>query len=357
MIKGSEHINTPSLLVFPELVKKNIAEAVSMMGAAENLWPHIKTHKTTEVIELCKNAGVQNFKCATITEAELLGKCGAKTALLAHQLVGPKVKQFLTLIHEYPHTSFKCIFDNIHSAKIMGQKATEEDLTIGCFIDLNVGMNRTGILPENMSELVKEIIQIKGLRLEGIHAYDGHIHDADLDIRKQKADAAFELAAEAKNAAEGITGQNLRLIISGSPAFSIHAKRSNIICSPGTFVFWDANYIAFAEQQFTPAVWIATRVISIPSAGIICTDLGHKAVAAEQALPRRVLFFDNPDLEVAGQSEEHLTLKTHQTYQVGDLLFAIPYHVCPTVALHDQLQVVEQQELSSIHWTIHRHRK
>lgn len=357
MIKGSEHINTPSLLVFPELVKKNITEAIRMVKQPDRLWPHIKTHKTSEVISLCQEAGVQHFKCATITEAELLGKNHVKTALLAHQLVGPKVDQFLTLVLEYPDTSFKCIFDNVHSAKIIGQKAEAKMLTIGCFIDLNVGMNRTGISPEKIGELAKEISQIKGLRLEGIHAYDGHIHDADFKIRKEKADAAYNIAAAAKQSAEDITGQKLQLIISGSPAFSIHANRPDVICSPGTFIFWDANYQSFTEQQFTPAIWLATRVISTPAAGLICTDLGHKAVAAEQTLQRRVHFFDNPDLQVTGQSEEHLVLKTEQNYKVGDLLFAIPYHVCPTVALHHQVQVVEQNQLTSANWSIHRHRK
>jgi len=43
-----------------------------------------------------------------------------------------------------------------------------------------------------------------------------------------------------------------------------------------------------------------------------------------------------------GHSEEHLVLETPEaaSLRVGDVFYGIPWHVCPTVALHGQAVVV-----------------
>ena len=50
-----------------------------------------------------------------------------------------------------------------------------------------------------------------------------------------------------------------------------------------------------------------------------------------------------PDAKEVGHSEEHLVIETDQadSFKVGDVVYALPAHVCPTVALHSHLQVVE----------------
>jgi len=44
-------------------------------------------------------------------------------------------------------------------------------------------------------------------------------------------------------------------------------------------------------------------------------------------------------------SEEHLVVETPQAggYAVGDVVYAVPRHVCPTVALHDEAVVVRDR--------------
>src|SRR5690606_18718780 len=52
-------------------------------------------------------------------------------------------------------------------------------------------------------------------------------------------------------------------------------------------------------------------------------------------------------LKISYQSagEEHLVLKAPEghEWQVGDLLYGLPAHICPTVALYDWLTVVQYQ--------------
>jgi D-serine deaminase-like pyridoxal phosphate-dependent protein len=112
------------------------------------------------------------------------------------------------------------------------------------------------------------------------------------------------------------------------------------------------------EQHYKFAALVVSRVISKPAEDIICIDLGHKAIASENPLNNRVYFLNAPELQPMGHSEEHMVLKcSGKTYNVGDVLYGVPHHVCPTVALHDQVAVVERQKAAT-HWdTISRNRK
>jgi D-serine deaminase-like pyridoxal phosphate-dependent protein len=82
-------------------------------------------------------------------------------------------------------------------------------------------------------------------------------------------------------------------------------------------------------------------VVSKPGENLLCLDLGYKAVAADNPDPR-VLFPELPDARAVIHSEEHLTIYTTSAvrYAVGSCLYAIPWHVCPTVALYPEAIVI-----------------
>ena len=134
--------------------------------------------------------------------------------------------------------------------------------------------------------------------------------------------------------------------------------RQGVECSPGTFVFTDWGYKhAFPDQPFEYAALVITRVISIVDGKTICTDLGHKSVAAENPLPR-VHFLNAPDVTPSGQSEEHLVLKVEDSsiFSPGDVLYGVPVHICPTVALYDKAYVVENHHVTSEWQVVSRNR-
>lgn len=349
MIKMSEswfeiininELDSPALVVFPERVKHNIQLAMDMIGDVTRLRPHIKTNKSPDVVRLMLQAGIKKFKCATIAETEMLAQCYAPDVLLAYQPLGPKLHRFVSLIKKYPATGFSCLTDNITAANEQAAVFNSNSLTVPVFIDLNVGMNRTGVVPgEKAIDLADHIRQLKGISLAGLHAYDGHILDVDFETKKQNCDAAYTLVEKLNSIL-----QLPVIIMGGSPAFSVHCKRKNIECSPGTFVYWDKGYSDLCpEQKFLPAAVLVSRVISLPAANRICLDLGHKSVAAENEISKRVFFLNAEGLNPAGQSEEHLVLETNQSYSFkpGDVLYGLPYHICPTVALYERVYPVE----------------
>ncbi len=354
-IDNIDEVDSPALVVYSERVKENIRVLLSMIDDVNRLRPHVKTHKTKEAAALMMDAGIHKFKCATIAEAEMLADANAPDVLLAYQPVGAKLQRFISLIKTYPDTEFACLVDNIESAESIASAAVLNYISIPVYIDLNVGMNRTGIQPgEQAIELYKKCAALKGIFPVGLHAYDGHIHTKDFQQRTKECDDAFK-PVEALQQALINTGYAKPIIIAGgSPTFPIHAKRQTIECSPGTFIFWDKGYQQILEEQhFVPAALVITRVISLPGETTLCLDLGHKSIAAENELSRRVWFINAPELTFISQSEEHLVVEAGagHAYKVGDLLYGMPIHICPTCALYERAITVENN-IASGEWKI-----
>ncbi|WP_262245754.1 D-TA family PLP-dependent enzyme [Parapedobacter soli] len=354
-IDNAGEVDSPALLVYPARMQHNIATAVAMIGDVDRLRPHVKTHKTNEILQLQLDAGITKFKCATIAEAEMLGEGGAPDVLLAYPVYGPKLMRFLDLVARFRQTKFSVIVDNEEAATALSEVALARGETIDTYIDLNVGMGRTGIAPgAGALALYRLCAAFKGISIKGFHAYDGHVREIDFGKRKTICDRNFEPIAEMVRVLESEGFESPGIVMGGSPSFPIYAEYPEVECSPGTFVLWDKGYgDTLPEQKFLPAAVLLCRVISLPERGRICVDLGYKAVSSENLLERRVYFLHAPDLRPVGHSEEHLALETSidHGYRVGDVLYALPIHICPTVALYDRLTVV--QDGSAVdHWSV-----
>lgn len=338
-------IDSPALLLYKERVQQNINRAVEMIKDVNLLRPHVKTNKTAEVCAMMMDAGITKFKCATIAEAEMLALLKAKDVLLAYQPVGPKAKRLLALTQQYPQTTFNCLADNVTTATALSEQFASDNKTINVFIDLNTGMNRSGIKPVDAFVLAEQLTTLPGIHLKGLHAYDGHLRDTDLQLRQQKSNAAFDEVLELGKKIETGLKQPITIVAGGSPSFPTHLKR-NVECSPGTFVYWDWGYKhQVPDEPFDYAALVLTRVVSIVDEQTITTDLGHKSVAAENPFPR-VHFLNAPDVTPYSQSEEHLVLKVtdSKSFKVGDVLYGVPVHICPTVALYEKAVVIENNE-------------
>jgi D-serine deaminase-like pyridoxal phosphate-dependent protein len=208
-------------------------------------------------------------------------------------------------------------------------------------------MHRTGVTPgPHAVELYRLIACSPGLRPVGLHMYDGHIHDTDLATRTRICEEAF---AQFRTMQEALKTAGLPVpasVIGGTPTFPLHARRApleDVECSPGTAVFWDWGYSTILpDMDFLPAILVLTRVVSKPGTKLLCLDLGHKAVASEIPAPR-VQLLGLPDARAVGHSEEHLVLETDRAgeFPVGSCFYGMPWHVCPTVALHDEAVVVK----------------
>ena len=361
IIDDIDKLDTPVLVTYPARVKENIGLLKGMIDSTARLRPHAKTYKNREVTQLMLDAGISKFKCATIAEAEMLAMCNAPDVLLAYQPVGPKLERFIQLIAQYAETKFSCLVDNIGAALEISAAAVKNKIEIPVYLDLNVGQNRTGVVPGDAAlQLYIDCAHLPGINPLGLHAYDGHIHDENLNIRIEKCNAGFDAVSKLQGDLILAGYADTVIIAGGSPTFPIHTQREAIECSPGTFVYWDRGYqTTLHEQPFLTAALVITRVISMPDETKICLDLGHKSVAAENILGKRVYFLNAPDLIAVSQSEEHLVVESTQGhhYKVGDVLYGLPYHICPTVALYERTITIENNNTSGEWKNIARDRK
>ena len=204
-------------------------------------------------------------------------------------------------------------------------------------------MNRTGIIPnEEAAYLYTYMNSLSNIKPKGLHVYDGHIRHTDFEDRKIECDKQFKFILDLKNKIEGNGIIIDTIIAGGTPSFPIHVKRNNIEVSPGTPLLWDFRYSsAFKDLKFQHAAVLIGNIISKPGPNLICINLGHKSVAAEMDFPR-VKFLNISLNKQISHSEEHLIIYCEESnkYAVGDICYAIPTHICPTVPKYNKVFTV-----------------
>jgi D-serine deaminase-like pyridoxal phosphate-dependent protein len=363
-VENADELASPALLVWPDRVERNIRRMLELAGGkADRLRPHVKTHKLGEVVKMQLAAGITKFKCATIAEAEMTAEAGAKEVLLAYQPVGPNVARMLALTEKFPAVEFAALVDDEGVLAKVSQCFSAAGKKLKLFLDVNCGMDRSGILMgDEAAALCRNIADTEGVEFAGLHIYDGHIHDPDPAERKAHFERSYRPLADFVAKLRDL-GLELELIVAGgSPTFALHAGDAERVtgvrweCSPGTTTFWDAGYGKnFPDLGFEPAAVLLTRVISKPNTGLLCLDLGNKAVAPERPLPGRVYFFGAlGGAELIGQSEEHLVVKTDlaDNFSVGDVVYGLPGHICPTTALHMEVIIIRDGRASGERWQV-----
>ncbi len=343
-----ENLESPALLIYKERVEANIDLMLRMANGNPNrLRPHVKTHKMGELVKWQVERGLTQFKCSTITEAEMLGEIGVEHVLLAYPMIGPNIRRFLRLTQQFSSTRFACIVDNNDSATMLAEEANRAGLSVEVLLDIDCGMHRTGVSPDRAAlELYRRLASTPGLVAGGIHCYDGQINQSDKSEREVACRAAFELVWKLVEAIQIAELPLPRIVVGGTPSFPIHLKDPRLELSPGPPLLWDFGYgDRFPDTPFVPAAVLLSRVISRPRPGVVCTDLGYKAVASEAPHPR-VKFLNLVEAEPTMHSEEHLVLKVPIGSEppVGTVLYGIPRHVCPSVALYDEAVQIQARK-------------
>jgi D-serine deaminase-like pyridoxal phosphate-dependent protein len=214
-------------------------------------------------------------------------------------------------------------------------------------------MLRTGAeIGARALEVYRRLADSPVLAPGGLHVYDGHTNQPDADIRaRQVAEVWTTVHAFVKSLeADGFAVP--RIVVGGSGGFPAWARRAalepRLECSPGTLILNDAGYRnKYADLDCFPAAVLLGRVVSKPATGLLTVDLGSKAVAPDSDPAVRVQLLNVPGAEILSQHEEHLVVRTPAAEEtpLGFLVYAWPNHICPTVALHRELLVVENGEV------------
>ena len=205
--------------------------------------------------------------------------------------------------------------------------------------------------------LYQRLSELPGIRPGGFHVYDGHHHQERGAERTAAVMQALEPVFQLRDVLERQGLRVPRLVCGGTPTFPVYAKLDfpGLELAPGTFVLHDHSYATEFDDLtgFVPAALLLTRVVSKPTANRVTMDLGYKALASDPPAGKRCRLLDFPPYQPVLQNEEHLVVETPAAarFRPGDVVYAIPTHVCPTVHVHREALVVEQGKVTE-RWSI-----
>jgi D-serine deaminase-like pyridoxal phosphate-dependent protein len=350
------NVLSPALVVHMDKVRSNLRTVIEHCGGADRWRPHVKTTKIPAVFAEVARAGVRHFKCATTREAALLcdalrreGTLGGDS-LLAYPLVGPALTRLGRIAQEFPETQLSVLCEE--PARVA--HVAEE---LGVFVDVNPGMNRTGIPVADHSSILA-VVRAAGASFRGVHFYDGHLHKGAADERRRAAFACYEQLLELLAVLKADGHDVSEVITSGTPTF-LHALAFEAFgaaecpkhrVSPGTVVYHDLR----TEQEnieldLAPAATVFTRVVSHPRDGLATCDAGSKSIAAEAGDPCAFVI-GHPELVAQPPNEEHLPLHVTSGKRParGAHLHLVPMHVCPTVNLAEQAILLDAGEVQDV---------
>jgi D-serine deaminase-like pyridoxal phosphate-dependent protein len=347
-VAGLEAILTPALIIDLDAVRENVAVTLRLLGGDPDRWrPHLKSAKLALVMRTIRKFGVAQAKCSTTLELETACAEGFTDVLLAYPITGPQVDVVKRIAGRYPGTEISVLAED--AAMVAPWRGSR----IGLFIDLNSGMDRTGMLLEGHGQVIglAQGIEGSGLRFAGLHYYDGHASDFAPDEASQRVHAGYDrlLALVERFAASGI--RIAEVVTAGTPAFP-HALKYRRFAdigvthrvSPGTVIYNDRRSLRQlpGDAGYRAAAFVLSSVVSHPGPTRFCADAGHKSISADAG---------DPICEVVGHreyvachpSEEHLPIDVPPGAPLpprGTLLWLWPSHVCPTVNNFDYAVIV-----------------
>ena len=355
-VVGIEDVLTPTLVLYPQVIEANIERTLELLAGNADRWRvHIKTAKLGYTLRLLVERGVRNFKCATTLELLVACQNGANDVLYAYPAMGANARRAREIAEQFSDVRISVL------AESEEQVRQWRGSRVGIFLDINSGMNRTGI-EQNQSERVISLaraIADAGLAFRGLHYYDGQYGSLAESERAREAHRGYDRLLDIVSELER-SGMNVpEVITAGTPTFPCSLsyedfRGGNFVhrVSPGTIVYGDATSLHQlpAEYGYRAAALVLTRVVSRPHAGTVTCDAGHKSVSADAGVPTCVVV-GHPELTPQSPSEEHLPLAVAQGAagpQIGDALYLLPRHVCPTVNNFDRALLVRDGKIEAV---------
>jgi D-serine deaminase-like pyridoxal phosphate-dependent protein len=344
-------IPTPALIVDAAVMQANIERMAEFFREGDcKLRPHFKAHKTPEIARRQLAAGsCTGLTCATVAEAEVVADF-CDDILIANEVIGADKTARVAAIAARG-VDMKIAVDSSEGLATAAGAAVAAGTEIGVLVDVNVGMPRCGVQPEEAADLAARVAETPGVRLRGLMGYEGHaVGIAERDKREHVTRVAMDRLLSAVSAVRD-AGLPCEIVSAGGTgSFDITGRIEGVTeIQAGSYVLMDTAY-AKLDVPFHRAFWVLGTVISRPAPGLCVTDSGHKACTMDHG---------DPDVEgvegasVLFLSDEHasITLPAESAIAVGDRMRLVPSHIDPTINLHDVIYALEGDRVTGV-WPI-----
>jgi D-serine deaminase-like pyridoxal phosphate-dependent protein len=222
-------------------------------------------------------------------------------------------------------------------------------------IDINIGMNRTGINPgRDALELARAIERLPGLKLVGIMGYEGHAMPMmDGAAKEQLIRDSLGLLAESRQQflKAGLCCDIVSAGGTGSLGVAVGCPGVTELQAGGG-IFGDPHYLRMpGVSGYQSALTVLCTVVSRPSLQRAILDAGRKAITGEMHPP---LVKGHPDSRVVMHNAEHITLELGPeslNLRIGDPVELLVGYADYTTMLHDDFCCFRGDRLQAI-WPI-----
>jgi D-serine deaminase-like pyridoxal phosphate-dependent protein len=343
-----DRIETPSVIISLEKVRKNLEGMAEIKKYGCALRPHIKTHKIPELAKMQMEYGSCGITCAKMSEAEVMADAGIDDIFVAYPVIGgDKAAKALAL-----NRKVRLILgaDSLRGAEGLSDAATGSGIVFEVRMEIDTGMKRTGVPYDKALDLAEAIVKLPGLKLTGIYTFRSCLLDGKpTDKREQAGEQEGMLLA---GLADKLRSRSIDIRdVSGgsSPTGNYTARVSGVTeIRPGTYIFNDMMQVNIGAASLDEcAAFVLATVISTPADDYAVIDGGSKTFSTD-VIPGTAPFFlegygkiaGHPDLVLDRLSEEHgvIRSKTGRTgLETGQRLMIIPNHICTTVNLHNHV--------------------
>ena len=358
ILSPSVVIDTPSMVVDEALMDRNIAEMQALAASfGAQMRPHVKTHKTPQVALRQIAAGARGITCAKLGEAEVMAEGGVEDVLMAYPVVTPlKIQRLLALMER---VRMIVALDSLEASEALSHAMARNERVLEVYVEVDTGQHRAGQLAgEDAVNLALAIARLPGLNVIGIMTHEGQTHTLAAD---QIAAGAKEAGEKLVATAEAIRRAGLPIteVSVGSTPSSMHTPSVGGITEmrPGTYVFRDTT--GFAYGIYGPercAARVLATVVSHPAKDRMLVDAGSKTLALDMSHGKsgHGYIIGHPQSVIERLSEEHGVVAIPANdpgFTIGDRVEIIPNHICPSINLLDELQIVRDGELIDV-WPV-----
>lgn len=334
-------LDTPALLLDLDRFEANARRLSGAIREGGKDWrPHSKGHKSPWIAQRQIELGAIGVTCAKVSEAEVMVDGGVPSVLIANELATRRKVERAARLQARAEVMI-CADDPFH-VRLASQVATDLGVEIPMVVDINVGMERTGVAPGTPArEIARAIDRAPGLRLAGIMGYEGHVLTAWPNEEK-RAGTAAALAGliESRRLIED-DGMVVGIVSGGGSGNYMFAASLDGLTElqAGGGCLMDPFYgklCHLEELGFEYALTILTTVTSRPTPERVITDAGFKTMSArEEGEP---ILLDRPGVTFEYLSAEHGVWRRgpdSAPVGIGDRFEIIPDYHDTTTFRHD----------------------
>jgi len=356
-------LDTPCL-VLDEAVFMNNMESVhdAAKAAGKNVRPHAKTHKCSIVARKQIEAGAVGLCAAKISEAEVLSDTGLANILITGPLATRmKVERYAALLVKAP--TLMLVVDNLASARLLDETLCRKKLSAAVFIDLDVGLGRTGVSLDKSMAFARDLQRFPSLTIRGIQAYAGQAqHIASYEDRKETSLECMRNAAGVFSALRQECPTCEIFSGAGTGTYEIDSTIPELTeLQVGSYVLMDVEYMDVGlssgqclGDRLKPALTLLTTVVSVNQEGFVTVDAGLKTLYRHGGTPR-VLSKDHGSLltyDWFGDEYGKITFPAgFEAPEVGAVLELAVSHCDPTVNLFDEYHISRDDKVVDV-WPI-----